>query len=253
MGTKISALAAATTLGDSDVVAAVVSGVTKKITAANLKETLDINDKFERWKLEDSGNYTATPASTSRLTMSDTSNAKVGLPVKYADPRGTYYAIITAVSSSTYIDIAGGPLSAVNDLTALSFGLPEMVVQVDFFVADLYGDDIADLLATDMNTYFSWGAVAAYLVAISATQATVDTGAEPKINVLVNAVAVSTEDSNNGLQLGAAGTWVIGSPVALDTSRYDIQRGEAIEIRCTAVGGSGDASDLTVRLLFVLE
>jgi hypothetical protein len=161
--------------------------------------------------------------------------------------------MITAITTNTNISICGPPLDTGVALTALYIGGAEKVVQADFFISGTYGNGTGDLLAADMNTYFKWGLGKAYLVTFSCIQKTVDTGAEPKINVKVNTAAVSTNDSNNGVQLGATATWVDNSAVAINTSNYDINRGEAVEINCTAAGGTGDAADLTVSCTFILE
>jgi len=247
MGTKISDLSAiATMVADDDVTVVVQSGVTKKAAYSVVRDYL-------RWQLIAAASYTTTPASTSRITMSDTSAFLVGLPVKYTYGAVTYYGIVTAVSANAYIDIAGAPLDTGVVLTALYVGLPEMVMQVDFYVDANYGDGAADLLATDMFTYFKWRNPAAYLVKFSVVHATADTGvAQPKINVKVAGSSVSTNDSNNGIQLSTAGTWVDNSAVAISAANYDIAAGDAIEVRCTAAGTNGDASDLTVSCLFVI-
>jgi len=184
--------------------------------------------------------------------MSDTSAVNVGDAIKYVDGRGTYFAVITAVTANTSITIAGAAFDTGSNLTALYVG-NNKVIQLDFFISGTYADGTGDLLASDMNTYFKWQGRKAYLVAFSAVHKTADTTTNPKINVKVNAAAVSTNDSNNGVQLSTAGTWVDNSAVAVNTSNYDINRGESVEINCTAAGGTGDAANLTVSCVFVQE
>jgi hypothetical protein len=184
--------------------------------------------------------------------MSDTSAVYLGDAIKYVDGRGTYFAVVSTVTTNTSIAISGAPLDTESDITALHVG-NNKVIQLDFFVSGTYADGTGDLLAADMNTYFKWQGRKAYLVAFSAVHKTADTTTNPKINVKINAAAVSTNDSNNGVQLSTAGTWVDNSAVAVNTSNYDINRGEAVEINCTAAGSAGDASDLTVSCVFVQE
>jgi len=105
----------------------------------------------------------------------------------------------------------------------------------------------------DMFSPMKWSGPKAYLVAFSGVQMTVDTGTEPKINIQINNAAVSTADSNNGIQLSTSGTWVDNSAIAISTTNYDINRGEELEVDCTAAGGTGDAENLTVQCVFVLE
>jgi len=201
------------------------------------------------------------PASTSTITMNSdqTANIKVGTPIKFvmggsASSPGTYYAICTAITSNL-LTIAGAPMEVDDgDLTALYYDAVRPPIQIDLFVAGRYGDGInTALLASDMSTYFKWQSKKAYLVSYSCIQKTVDTGTEPKINVRINSADVSTNDSNNGVQLGATATWVDNSAVAINTTNYDINRGESMEVHCPVAGGTGDASDLTISCVFVEE
>ena len=198
--------------------------------------------------------YTATPASDSRITMSDTSDMAVGLPLRYSWGSTDFYGIVTAISTNSYIDIAGAPLVASprpTPIEELCVGTPSLVDQVDFFISGTYGDGVADLLSSDMNTAFGWRGPTAYIVRFHARHQTDDTGTEPKINVTAggSAYPVSTYDSNYGVQPST--TWVANSAVAINTSNYQVDSGEALEIRCTAAGGTGDAEDLTVSLTIV--
>jgi hypothetical protein len=80
-----------------------------------------------------------------------------------------------------------------------------------------------------------------------------DSGAaQPKINVKVDGNLVCTADSNKGLQLSTAGTWV-QTGVNLSTANYIVARNNVIDVRLTEVGTNGNAQDLTVALTFVLE
>lgn len=204
------------------------------------------------WSLVAAAGYTATPSDTDTLAMSDTSKMKVGLPIKYTIAATDYYGVVAALVEDTSIDIFGAPMGG--DLTALWVGPAQRVVPVRYFVGGTYGDNvIATLLKTDMMTYEWWDFTAAYLVYFACIHSGVDTGAEAKINVNVNGAAVSTNDTNKGVQLGAIDTWVGNSPVAINVSNYDIQWHEAIEINCTEAGGTGDAENLTVACVFVLE
>ncbi len=204
------------------------------------------------WSLVAAANYTATPLDTDALAMSDTGKMKVGLPIKYTIGGTTYYGVVSAVVEDASIGIFGAPMGG--DLTALHVGPAQRVVPVRCFVGGTYGDDVvATLLKTDMKTYERWEWPTAYLVHFACVHAAVDTGDEAKINVNVNGAPVSTNDTNLGVQLGAADTWVNNSAVAINVSNYDIQWHEALEINCTEAGGTGDAEDLTVACVFVLE
>lgn len=205
-----------------------------------------------RWTTIPATSYTATPASTSTLTMSVTSPLVVGLPVRYTISSVVYYGIITTVTANTSIAIAGAPMGG--DVTAFAYGRPEMIAQVDIAIPGDYGAATGDVLASLGKSYFSWRFGKAYLVAFSGVHNTAAGTTNPKVNVKVNAAAVSTNDTNLGIQLSTAGTWVDNSAVAINTSNYDINKGEAVEINCTAAGVATDgAKNLTVSLTFVLE
>ena len=201
------------------------------------------------WGLISSSKYTATPTSTSTVAMSDTSDFVVGQALKYTDGRGTYYAIITAITADTSITIAGAPFDTGSDITALYSGIDGKVAQVDLFIAGTYADATGDLLANDMDTYFKWQGKTAHLVNISAVQSGVDSTSQPTVNVKVNGSAVSSA----GIQLSTAGTWVNNSAVAITTANYDINKDEAIEINCSTAGGDGDAENLTMSCVFIYE
>jgi len=198
-----------------------------------------------------------TRASDSTFTVTDnTTNAAifiVGRPIRYADTVGTWsIGYVTDYTTGT-ITLAGAPMTTSFD-AYLQYGEMSKLIQMDVFVSGTYGDTVnTDLLASDMNTYFKWQLGKAYCVAFSGIHKTVDTGAEPKINVQVNNAIISTTDTNKGIQLGASATWVDNAAVAVNVTNYDINRGEEVEINCTEVGGTADASDLTVSLVFVLQ
>ena len=195
-------------------------------------------------------------ASTSTITMvtDQTATIKVGSPIKFKLSGSYYYAICTAITSNL-LTIADAPLTTGDgDLTELFVGPASQVQQISFFVSSTYADGTEDdLLRDDMHSPFRWDGPKAYCVFFAGVQATVDTGTEPKVNLEINNAVVSTNDSNNGIQLGAADTWVDNSAVAINTSNYDINRGEELEVACKVAGGTGDAANLTIQATLVLE
>ena len=92
-----------------------------------------------RWKWIANEVFTATPASTSRITMSDTTQMAEGLPLRYRWNDTLYYGIITAVSANAYVDLAGAPLNASYSLQGLWVGLPEMVAIETFNLDGVFG------------------------------------------------------------------------------------------------------------------
>lgn len=206
-----------------------------------------------RYRTIATSRYTGLIGGTpSIITMSDTSDFSVGLPVKYVVSGSTRYGVVTAVSSNVSITVAGPSLAAAATVSALTVGLASMVTPVQFFIANAYGDGVNSLLGPDMKTYFTWPMRAAFLVRMSAVHNTAAGTTQPKINVNIAGSAVSTGDSNNGIQLSTAGTWVDNTLASISTGNYDIAFGEAVEVACTVAGSpTGGALDLTVLCLFV--
>jgi len=254
---KIQGLAAKTTPTENDILLIqdeANGDALKELTIGNLWDNLLADSALNvPWATIATSKYTALPASTSTITMSDTSDMAVGRALRYTYDSVTYYGIITAVTEDTSITIAGAALNVAIQLSALAIGLPSLIEQVEFFVEAAWGDAVEDILAEIGKKNFKWGKSIAHLVAFSAANHTVDTGAEPKLNVKVAGSAVSTNDSNNGVQLGAADTWVDNPAIAISAANYTIERGDALELACTVVGGTGDATGLTVSCVFVYE
>lgn len=209
-------------------------------------------DVVGRWRTIATSRYTATPASTSSITMSNTAGITVGTPIRYTYSATVFYGIVTAVTADTSITVAGAPLNTGVALTALEIGNPEQVVQLATFVGGNYADDQDDLLVADMKAYVRWKLGRGYLVQMEFTHATAAGTTQPWINVKVGGDLVGTADTVLGLQLSTAGAWV-ESAVATDTTNYVIDRNEAIELTCTAAGVGDAAENLSGNLVFVLE
>lgn len=205
------------------------------------------------------GNFSDEPASIGRITMTTdlTSVLAPGLPVRFvlssgaANP-GAYYAIISAVTA-TYIDILGPPLETdPGDLESLEVGPPEWVRHYNFFIAGTYGDGVGDLLGPDMTQYFYWPLAPAYLVSMAAKHGTDDIGTEPFLNVKIGSSLVSTLNGGDGFNASSVGfSW--NGAGAIDPATYRIEFPNDLEIRCTVAGGTGNAADLTLTTVFVLE
>ena len=77
-----------------------------------------------------------------------------------------------------------------------------------------------------------------------------DTGAnQPLVTASINGSVVGTDNTNAGLAVSES--WV-NTVVGINTSNYDINHNEAIEIITDASGTNDDAIDLTVSLVFIL-
>ena len=250
--TYIETLAQAT-LADTDKIFISQSGVAKRTALSALADYVVAASTEPLWTTISATKYTTTPASTSTVTFSDTSNLAVGKPVRYTYGGTTYYGIITAVANNALMTIAGAPLDVGQSLTNLEIGTPGQVVIMDLLVPGTYADNTEDILAGTANQHIRWRKSAAYLVAFSATHKTADTGAaQPKLNVKVDGNLISTQDSNAGLQLSTSGAWVDSSAVAISTGNYAVSFNSALELRVTAAGTNGNAANLSTSLVFVL-
>jgi hypothetical protein len=137
------------------------------------------------------------------------------------------------------------------DVTALAWCEPARVIQLDFFVPGTFADAAnTTLIATDMRSKFDWNLSKAYLVQIRHTVRVDDSGAnQPIVTVSVNGAVVGTANTNTGLAV--AETWV-STVVDINTSNYDINRDETVEIVTDASGTNDDAQDLTVSTIWVI-
>jgi len=193
------------------------------------------------------GTFTATPASTSTLTMTEDLTALiiVGLPLRYIIGGVTYYGVCTAIAANL-LTIAGPPLGG--DVTSLSYGKASQVIQIIAMIPGLYEDaSNTALIDSDLNSAVKWDKPKAYLVKFSVYSKVADTGDNGQASVRINDTEVNT--TAGGETIVAAKTWY-PTVVNIDPAAYDINNGEAIEL--TAIKGStGDATDLTVSMVFV--
>ena len=248
----LAALAGAT-LGSTDVFHLTQSGAAKKTTMADISTYCAAEAMTLPWTAVDESKWTAAPSTTSVLLMSDTSDVKVGAPIKYTIGGTVYYAIITALSANVSITIAGAPFGG--SLSNLYVGIPAQVEHVDLHVDGIFGDTVQNILENIAGSKYKWRHPTAYLVAFSGASGWADTGAsQPKLNVKANNALVSTEDGNGGITLsGSDSTWVNGSAVAINVTNYEIEYGEEVELYVSSAGTNGDADCLSVSLAFVYE
>jgi len=244
---KISKYPAATSITEADTFVMVQSGETKKVTVAVLKQLLDISGKVSGWTLVPAANYTTTPASTSTLTMAVdmTATIIIGTPLRYTIGGAEYFGICSAIAANL-LTVNGAPLSG--DVTALYVGTPDKVTQMVINVPSTYEDDsCTTLVATDLKMNIVWQKVKSYLVKYTAWSLVHDTGTDGQVSVRINGTEVNT--TAGGLTIAADAT-LYSTVVDIATAAYDINNGETIEITYVK-GGKGDATDLTMTLIFV--
>jgi hypothetical protein len=186
--------------------------------------------------------------------MSDSGDFKVGYPVRYTNVDGTGYGIATTVAAGL-LTITGAALDPAKALTNLSVGRPERVIVKEFFIDTAAFGAAQDIFSAITYQNVLWEHADAYLVAFKGAMGVVDTGAQqPKINVKIAGGAVSNADTAKGPTMsGTVNTFVATAISTIDTTAYDITRGDAIEIRCTEAGTNGDADCLSLICTFVLE
>jgi|GEM_PF-3463148 len=290
MAGKISELTAATAYNNTDEVELLQSNNNLRLTKGVLRKLLygtasdgnrprydsaaanvdTVSGGTGDWVLDDStgyraintGRYNGAISTDSTIAMSVTSDVAQGLPVRYVVSGNTRYGIITTVTSNTSIVVAGPSLSSGATVSSLAVGPAEKVEQIWLPMnasesSTTPGNNYSTAastthLATYGMTYRKWMGPIAYCVTFSATHRTKTSTTAAKMNLLVNSARVSTSDSNNGIQLGAAGTWVDNTPLNINTSNYDINYGESIEVEITVASASGSPDDdLVVVAVFV--
>jgi hypothetical protein len=210
-----------------------------------------------RWRqLEPVTDFGDTCPNTYTVDMNRNQTAEIvqGLPVKFKLSGSYYYASVYSIDATTML-LLGAPMTVgAGDLEEVYIGNPEGIVYLHFMVAGNYGAAIEpDLLRDVEGRRFAWGHQTAYFSWVQFSHTSVDTGAEAKVNIQHANVSVLTADAGNGIQLGAANTWVSTTlPNEVDTAEYDIAPGAEIELECTVAGGSGDATNLHAVLGYVL-
>ena len=207
----------------------------------------------DKWTAETA--FTATPASTSTLTMTadKTADIKTGMPLRYTIGGTAYYGVCTAITSSL-LTVAGAPLSG--SVTALAYSIfPGMVETVQLMLPGYWADS-ADtaLILNDLVSPWVWAKAPAALVQIKAYTRVTDTGASfPRINARIGSTTtdyVSTSNSNAGLAIAASVTWY-STVVDIDVAKYGVTAGQTVELKTDANGGNDNAADLSVVLVFV--
>jgi hypothetical protein len=197
------------------------------------------------WK-QTVGTFTATPASTSTLTMTSDLTATIlaNMPLKYVIGGVTKYGMVGTIVSNL-LTVNGAALSG--DVTALYYG-GGTIRQVVIIIPSTYEDATnTALITSDLKSSVIWALPLSYCVHFKIYSDTVDSSTKGTASVRINGTELCT--TAGGLTLTAAKTWY-ATVVDIATAAYDINPSEAIEI--TAVkNGAGDASDLTVEMIFV--
>jgi hypothetical protein len=199
-----------------------------------------------RWNALGTGtDYTAIPASTSTLTMltDQTATIKPGMPVKFGIGGSTYYAQVTAITSSL-LTIRGSSFSGT--LTALSWGNPELCQLVTLNVEGAWTATATQLAAAEGHA-IAFDMQKAHLVGFKAAVGTADTGAaQPYLQLAINGSLVG-----NAVQVSATPlTWTDAGVWSGDVA---IIYGQSTDIQCPTLGTNHTAAKANAQAVYCLE
>lgn len=216
----------------------------------------DVISGAQKWSGIAVEDYTATPASSSTVTMlaDRTAIIRPGMALRYSIGGTVYYGICTAITADL-MTVAGAPLSG--DVTSIDYSIFPGMVEIIQLMIPGYWADAADtsLILNDLVQPFIWGGPPAALVTIQARTRSTDTGGStyPRINARIGATTtdrICTSNSTAGLEIAASTTWYT-SVVDIDPTQYMVNTGDTIELTTDANGGNDNASDMVVVLKFV--
>ncbi|MGE4536552.1 MAG: hypothetical protein AB7D37_05695 [Desulfovibrio sp.] len=216
----------------------------------------DVISGAQKWSGIAVEDYTATPASSSTVTMlaDRTAIIRPGMALRYSIGGTVYYGICTAISANL-LTVAGAPLTG--DVTSLDYSIFPGMVEIIQLMIPGYWADTADtsIILNDLVQPVIWGGPPAALVTIQARTRTTDTGGStyPRINARIGATTtdrICTSNSTAGLEIAASTTWYT-SVVDIDPTQYMVNTGDTIELTTDANGGNDNASDIVVVLRFV--
>jgi hypothetical protein len=198
--------------------------------------------------------FTATPASTSTLTMTSDLTATInpGVGLKYTIGGSDYYGICTAITDSL-LTVAGAPLSG--DVTVLAW-THITCIEEEFYFKDLYFADSSDsaLIKTDFDfpVSWTWKRNPAFLIAFYQSTKNDDSGATTQPTIMPTIAGNDVLSSALTIPDGAENN----SEVLINPTYYRINRGDILELSVTAATGGTPANDsysLLARFLFVME
>jgi hypothetical protein len=217
-------------------------------TKKTLQQTRSILGS-DRWTNVPTANFTATPASTSTITMGVdmTGSIKVGMSLRATHDGIVKYGRCGAITANL-LTWQGPPLDVDHDVTALSYG-GGTSRQVLIIIPGLYEDaDNHDLIQSDLNSNLIWKLPTSYCVHYEVYSKTHDTHAtHGKASIEIAGADVNS--SADGLAIAADATWY-STGVDINLSNYDINPGEEFEVTAHK-GGNGDATHLSVHAFLV--
>jgi hypothetical protein len=215
-------------------------------TTPQLVADLDPQGYSTNWSQVPTASFTATPASTSTITMLSDLTAKILVrkSLKYVIGGTTYYGQCGAIAAGL-LTVNGAPLGG--DVTALYYG-GGILSQLSYD-ASVFSDGTANTLPLKTGTVYTirWKKPKSYLVLYEAYQTIHDTGAHGKVTIKINGTEVNT--SAGGLVIAGDATWY-STIVNIATAAYDINDGEDLTIVVTE-GGNADGYGLMVNVVML--
>lgn len=255
---KISALPSATEFGDDDLVAIVQDNETRKIRAVDflqkaLTDTLAqvAAEQSNRWRIVPDSDWTPIPLSTSRIET-DSAMLTVGTPIRIIQGGTTRYVVVSA-KTSTYVDVRGPALNTAQNITSFESSTPDRVVQIDLFIAGFYAASTGDKVVSVMRTRNRWMMGPAHIAHFAAVQHVADSTVQPRINLKKDTSLVSTNNSSQGIDLSTAGAWVDNPVATISAANAPLVYGSSLEVNVAIIAGTGNAADLTVSVLAIME
>ena len=166
-----------------------------------------------------------------------------GRPIRYADTVGNWrYGMVVNYNAGT-VTLDGGEMDGDYD-TFLEYGQPEMLRQINFYVAGALADG-----STDFGPPSFWQMDTGYVVRATAKLKTAAGGADAHIEI---EIAGSNLMSPAFIDLAQA-TDEVDSGVTIVTTAYDINFGEAVTIKIPQAGVAGTrGEDLLVTLQVII-
>jgi hypothetical protein len=208
---------------------------------------VEIYGLHTHWQVVSTDNYTATPASTSTITMSVdmTGDILPGMSIRYTIDGTVRYGQVAAITSNL-LTVRGAPLS--DDITNIEYG-GGCVTQLVMPVGGKYEDaNNTALLTSDAKMPLTWLKERAYAVHYRVWSRTNDSGAtKGKASVRIANTELNT--SAGGLTITSGATWY-ATGIDIAVGAYEISFGDSIEVTCVK-GTTGDAEDLNVILTVV--
>ena len=202
------------------------------------------------WREISTDDYTATPASTTSITFSDTSNIENRYPLRITYGSSFYYSMVYSYTTDTSVTIMGAPLDTGTDITKIEIGVPFMIQQIEFNVSGLFANNTTTtLLETDTNTVFKWHMPDAYILGWFQECLTNDTTTNPDLML-----RRYDDSGSTWYDVGSSDITVSTTPSrssTVSTTGYPIGFNDRLEIEVATAGVTGDAQDLSFSVIFM--